>query len=222
MTRLRARRHCNPRPSAIHAGHLDGAAEGCGRDRDRDAAVNVGAVPSEDPVRRDRYEDIEISGRRPAHPSLALAGKPDTRTVLDTRRDVDRQGLFAPGPPLPPAGFAGIIDNPPGSLAGITGSLDREKALLHARAPSTMTGRARHWSRPRFRATAFALVACGQCLHSNRRLFAAETVLGGAFLIILEDVVSFVDFFEFLFGPLVTWIAIGVMFHREFAISRFQ
>ena len=49
----------------------------------------------------------------------------------------------------------------------------------------------------------------------------AKSVIGGALLIILEDVISFADFLEFLFGALVTRVSIRVMLHRQFAIGSF-
>ncbi len=49
----------------------------------------------------------------------------------------------------------------------------------------------------------------------------AEAVIGGALLIVLEDVVSLVEILEFLLGALVTRIAIRVILHRELAISLF-
>ena len=48
-----------------------------------------------------------------------------------------------------------------------------------------------------------------------------KAVIGGALLIILEDVVGLVDLLEFLFGALVTRVAIRVMLHRELAIGPF-
>ena len=50
----------------------------------------------------------------------------------------------------------------------------------------------------------------------------AEPIVGGAFLIILQDVIRLVDFFKFLLGAFVSRVAIRVMFHRELAIGRLE
>ena len=44
-----------------------------------------------------------------------------------------------------------------------------------------------------------------------------ETVIGGAFVAILEDVVGLVDFFETMLALLVPRITVRVMLHRKFA-----
>ena len=46
-----------------------------------------------------------------------------------------------------------------------------------------------------------------------------KAVIGGALLIVFEDVVSFVDILEFLLGALVPGITIGVVLHCELAIG---
>src|SRR5262249_60795287 len=45
----------------------------------------------------------------------------------------------------------------------------------------------------------------------------AETIVGGALLRVLEDVVGLVDFLEVMLAILVPGIAVGVIFHRELA-----
>src|SRR6476660_7259218 len=50
----------------------------------------------------------------------------------------------------------------------------------------------------------------------------AEAIIGGALLIVLQDVVGFVDFLEFDFGGVIAGIAIGVQLHRELAIIGFE
>ncbi len=47
----------------------------------------------------------------------------------------------------------------------------------------------------------------------------AKAIIGGALLIVFEDVVSFGEVLELLLGTLVAGIAVGVMLHRELAIS---
>ena len=50
----------------------------------------------------------------------------------------------------------------------------------------------------------------------------AEAVIGGALLIVLQDVVGLADFLEFLLGALVARVAVRVMLHRELAIGLLQ
>ncbi len=71
--------------AAVDHRHLDRAAQGRRRHRDRHAAMDVGAVALEDAVRLHREEDIEIARRAAAHAGLAFAGQPDAGSVLDAR-----------------------------------------------------------------------------------------------------------------------------------------
>ena len=50
----------------------------------------------------------------------------------------------------------------------------------------------------------------------------AEAVIGGALLIVLQDVIGFVDFLEFDFGGVIARIAVGMQLHRELAIGRLE
>src|SRR5207253_8482790 len=93
VPRLRARRHRDTRPTAIHGRHLDGAAERCGRDRERHATMDVGAIALEDPVGGDADENEEIARRGAADTDLAFSGETDADAVLDPGRDIDRQRL---------------------------------------------------------------------------------------------------------------------------------
>ena len=46
----------------------------------------------------------------------------------------------------------------------------------------------------------------------------AEAVVGGALLVVLEDVVGFAQFLEFLLRRRVAVIAVGVILHGELAV----
>src|SRR5438270_908057 len=48
----------------------------------------------------------------------------------------------------------------------------------------------------------------------------AEPVVSGALLLVLQDVIGFVDFLEMMLAILVAGIAIGVPLHRELAVRR--
>src|SRR5581483_9957234 len=49
-----------------------------------------------------------------------------------------------------------------------------------------------------------------------------EAVIGGALLVVLQNVVGFVDVLEFLLGGLVPGVAVGVVLHRQLAIGPLQ
>src|SRR6185437_1768497 len=49
-----------------------------------------------------------------------------------------------------------------------------------------------------------------------------EAVIGGALLIVLQNVIGFVDFLEFDFGSVVVGILVGMKPHRQLAVGRFQ
>lgn len=52
--------------------------------------------------------------------------------------------------------------------------------------------------------------------------FVAETVISGTLLLVVQNGIGFVDFFEFGFSLLIPRIFIGVILHRHFAIGLFQ
>src|SRR5262249_42811589 len=49
-----------------------------------------------------------------------------------------------------------------------------------------------------------------------------EAIIGGALLVVLEDVVGLVDFLELMLAILVAGIAVGVVLHRRLAIGGFK
>ncbi len=50
----------------------------------------------------------------------------------------------------------------------------------------------------------------------------AVPVIGGALLVVLQDVIGFADFLEFLLGRLVARIAVRVIIHRQLAVGPLQ
>ena len=62
----------------------------------------------------------------------------------------------------------------------------------------------------------------GARAHAGLEGGMAETVIGGALLIVLEDVIGFVDFLEIDFGGGVAGIFVGMEFHRQLAIGGLQ
>ena len=50
----------------------------------------------------------------------------------------------------------------------------------------------------------------------------AKLVVSGAFFPVAENLIGFVDFLELAFSFFVSRVAIGMIFHRQLAISRLQ
>src|SRR5580704_17989090 len=123
MAGLRPGRDSDPGPAALDGRHLDRAAERGGRERDRHAAEDVGAVALKDRVLRDADEDVEIAWRRGAQPDLTFACEADAGAVFDARRNVDRQRLLAPHAALSAAGLARLLDRLADAMAGRAGAL---------------------------------------------------------------------------------------------------
>src|SRR5687767_320870 len=108
---LGAGRDVDARHLAIERRHLDVAAERGLHHRDRHAAMDVGALALEELVAAHRQEYVEIARRAAARTGLALAAEADAGAVLDARRDVDLEGLFAPHPALAHAALARLVDD---------------------------------------------------------------------------------------------------------------
>ena len=64
----------------------------------------------------------------------------------------------------------------------------------------------------RRRAAAHAVLECGM----------AETVIGGALVRVLEDLVGLVDFLEAMLGVLIAGIAVRMTLHRQLAEGGFD
>src|SRR5690606_29563311 len=93
LTGLGAGRHRDLGATSVERRHLDAATQ-CRRDhRDRHAAIDVGAVALEDPMRRDRQENVEIARRPAAQTGLALAGEANAGAVFHPRGDVYGEAL---------------------------------------------------------------------------------------------------------------------------------
>src|SRR5262249_55895112 len=101
-------------------------------------------------------KDVEVARRRAEKADLALAGEANAGAVLDPRGDADRQRLFAPDAPLTAAGAARFLDYRAGALAGRTGALDGEEALLRTHPAVALAGATRGRARARFGAAAAA------------------------------------------------------------------
>src|SRR5207249_982589 len=86
---LRRRRNLQPQRLAAERCDLGFAAEHRGRERNRDARVQIAALPLEARVRREPDSQIEIAGLCAAAALLAFAADPNARTVADAGRNPD-------------------------------------------------------------------------------------------------------------------------------------
>ena len=66
-----------------------------------------------------------------------------------------------------------------------------------------------------------AAAACTTA-HATREGGMSVAVVSGALLVVVQDVISFADFFELLLGRLVVGVFVGVIFHRQFAVGLFE
>src|SRR6185437_1139828 len=154
MARLRPRRDRHLGAAAIDGRHLDGAAQSRNRHRDRHVAVNMRAVALEQRMRPDAEKNVEIAIAAAAHPGFAFAGEADARAVLHPRRDGDIERLLLAHAALAAAAAARIVDHLAGAVAGGTGALHGEEALLRAHPAAAAAGRAIGRPRARFGAAA--------------------------------------------------------------------
>ena len=147
---LGAGRHLDPRLAAVDRRHLEFAAQRRRHHRDRNTAMQVGAVALEERVRGERQENIEVAGRPAAHAGLAFAGEANAGAVLDAGRDVDRQRALARDPSRARAGRARVFDHLAAALADRTGALEREEALgvADAAVAAADADRSSAWCRP--------------------------------------------------------------------------
>src|SRR6185437_6798757 len=126
---LGSRRHFHLGLALVDGRHLELTAQGCGHHRDRHAAMQVGAVALEELMRREREENIEVTGGTAAHTGFAFAGKANAGAVFHALRDVDRQRALARDPARAGAGRTGVLDHLAAALAARAGALQREEAL---------------------------------------------------------------------------------------------
>src|SRR6185437_13363347 len=119
---LGSRRHLHLGLALVDGRHLELTAQGCGHHRDRHAAMQVRAVALEELMRREREENIEVTGRTAAHAGFAFAGKANARAVFHALRDVDRQRALARDPARAGAGRTGVLDHLAAALAARAGA----------------------------------------------------------------------------------------------------
>src|SRR3546814_12667761 len=91
--RLDDRRNLDLVGVAIGIGNLDHPAERGGREADRRARVERGALAIEQRMPRDMAEDVEIARRRAARARLAFARQADARALVDPGGDDRKSGV---------------------------------------------------------------------------------------------------------------------------------
>src|SRR3954469_15650442 len=92
---MRALGHFHPRLAAIDSGNVEAAAKRRRHHRDRNTAMQIGAVTLKELMRPERQEDVEIAGRSAAYARLALTGEANAGAVLDAGRHIDRERALA-------------------------------------------------------------------------------------------------------------------------------
>src|SRR6266852_3557654 len=102
--------------------------------------MDIGALSLEKLMMAYRKEHVEIARRTAARSGLAFAREPDARAVLDASGDVDLQRLVATHPALAGAAAARLVDHMADAMAGRTGALDGEEALLGPDPATAVTG----------------------------------------------------------------------------------
>ena len=149
-------------------GNVDLAAQRRGREADRRARVKRRALALEQRVALHVQEDVEVARRCAACARLALARQADARAFVDAGRDVDveRAGLLDPARAA--ALRARIDDLLARALAGRTGPLDHEEALLRADLADAAAGRAGLHAGAGLRALAVAGLAGDASRRSSR------------------------------------------------------
>src|SRR5207237_4076680 len=100
-----------------------GAGEGTG-----DFAHQVASVALEDRVLLEAYEDVEIAGRAAGRSGLPLAAEDQSLTVVDSRRDLHRDGGALPFDAVAAALDARIGDDLPAAPAAVAGGDRAERA----------------------------------------------------------------------------------------------
>ena len=175
------------------------------------AAGRAGALDQEEALLRAHLAGALAGGQVSAARALSSDPVPlqasqttrvGTRSVdLGAGEGLGQVDLDAPGGGRAGAGAAcGAAARPPMKSPNIWSKMSPEAAAAEKSKP------------PHEPAAAAALLERG----------VAEAVVGGALLVVLQDVVGLVDFLELGLGLLVARVAVGVILHRELAIRLLQ
>ena len=104
---LRAFRHFHPDLRPRHRRNRDDSAGNRGRQRNRQLADQIEAIPLEHRMRAKLNDDIEIALRSAVCSGFAFMSDPELGTVVDTRRNADLEFPFHANTALPAARLAG-------------------------------------------------------------------------------------------------------------------
>ena len=121
--------------------HLDLRSERGLRNRYRDLAVDIIALPLEEGVLLDRDHHVEIAGGSIAESRFPLTRNAQTGTILHAGRNSKLEDLLFLNHARTAALTAGLLDDAARPVAGGTGSADCEKALLKTNLPPPVAGR---------------------------------------------------------------------------------
>ncbi len=117
-------------PSSV--GHLDLSSEHQGRKGKLHPHHDVVALAGEDLVLGHRQDDVEIARGAAVGAGVALARQAQARSRLDTGRDLERELLLGPLPPLARARLAGFLDDRAVPAAARAGARHDQEALRDA------------------------------------------------------------------------------------------
>src|SRR5450755_2939860 len=274
---------------SLERGNLDLAAHRSDCEPDRHLAMKIIVLALEYRVLLQIYDDVKIAMRTAIEPSLAFARKPDAIVVIDSGRDLDRQGLALARAADAAARRARLGNDLSGAATLRARLLNGEKTLRDANLALAVAGRAGLGLRSRLGAAAMAGLALlhrrnadlgfgaarglfqrklevvakvgapidavaattrasliaedvaediAKSIGETAEAFGAaaeaartrgahgridsgmpELIVRRALARIGEDFVRFLGLLEFLFRGLVIRIAVGMVLHRQLAIS---
>ena len=130
--------------------------------RDGDTAKQIGALALKKGMRLRRNENVKIAGRTALGARLAFAAEPDSRSVLNTGRNIDGETALPCDTARTATGWTWVVDDLAASMAMRTSPFDRKKSLLRAHTSMAAAGRAVSWFRAWFGART------GTCLTNSQ------------------------------------------------------
>jgi hypothetical protein len=130
---------------AVERGQRHGGAERSLRERHVDGRIDVVALPYEALVRPDPNLDVGVAGPAAGQAGVTFAGQPEPLTVVDARRDLDRERPLLHDPSGAVAFGTGALD-PPSRAAARRTRLCAHELAEHApghllQPPGALTGR---------------------------------------------------------------------------------
>lgn len=114
----------------LQSGNLDSPAEDRHFHLDGNFTDDIVALSNEKGMILDLDVNKKVSSFTTCQPSVPFLHEPQSGSTVDSRRDFDCEFLFPPDTALSIAAFAGILNDPPGTVAVGTWTGHGEKSLL--------------------------------------------------------------------------------------------